>query len=79
MFALPRLARLVSALFAAQDLHRQRARLRLLDDHALADIGLTRAEAEAEAALPPWNAPRHWHAAAPAPARGNRTVLAPDC
>lgn len=79
MFALPRLSRLLATLLSTADLHRQRSRLRLLDDHALADIGLTRDEAEAEAARPLWNAPRHWHGAIPAPARGNPTAIASDC
>jgi uncharacterized protein YjiS (DUF1127 family) len=79
MLSLPHLSRLFAALIAAHDLHRQRARLRLLDDHALADIGLTRAEAEAEASRAVWNAPRHWQSAAPAPLRGNPTALTSDC
>ena len=36
--------------------HRQRHALLRLDDHLLADIGLTRAEAEAEARKPFWRA-----------------------
>ncbi len=42
-------------------LHRQRAALRRLDARALDDIGLTRAEAEAEANRPLWDAPAHWY------------------
>jgi uncharacterized protein YjiS (DUF1127 family) len=38
-----------------------RRSLALLDDHLLADIGITRAEAEHEAARPLWDAPAHWH------------------
>lgn len=41
-------------------LYRQRAALRRLDDHQLADLGLSRSEAEAEARRPLWDAPRHW-------------------
>lgn len=48
--------------FAALSLHRQRRRLAQLDDHLLRDIGLTRAEAEAEAARAPWDVPSHWRA-----------------
>lgn len=40
-------------------LFRQRRQLRQLDDHRLSDIGLTRAEAEAEARRPAWAMPRH--------------------
>ena len=38
----------------------QRKRLATLDDAALCDMGLTRAQAEAEAARPLWNAPDQW-------------------
>ena len=38
----------------------QRKRLATLDDASLRDIGLTRHEAEAEAARPIWNAPDQW-------------------
>ena len=41
-------------------LSRQRAALATLDDAALRDLGLTRAEARAEAARPFWDAPDHW-------------------
>lgn len=41
-------------------LHRQRRQLAELDDHQLADIGVSRAEAEAEAARPAWDVPDHW-------------------
>lgn len=54
-FALPKwdvLARIAS--------WRNRQALNELDDHALADIGLTRAAAEKEAARAIWNAPDHW-------------------
>jgi uncharacterized protein YjiS (DUF1127 family) len=39
---------------------RQRQQLRHLDAARLADLGLSRAEAEAEAARPFWDAPQHW-------------------
>ncbi len=48
--------RLVQALA----LWRQRRALRHLDDHVLRDIGLTRAQAEAEARRRPWDAPDNW-------------------
>jgi len=50
------LARLKSAI----SLHHQRARLAQLDDAALSDIGLTRAQALQEARRPFWDAPSHW-------------------
>lgn len=52
--------RLVDKVLALQDLRRQRHSLSRLNDALLDDIGVTRAEAEAEAALPVWDAPRHW-------------------
>ena len=39
---------------------RQRRRLALLDDFALADIGLTPAEAHTEATRPLWDVPGNW-------------------
>lgn len=44
----------------AQSLRRQRLHLSALDDRLLADIGLTRHEAEGEVKRPAWDAPRHW-------------------
>lgn len=41
-------------------LWRQRRALARLDDRALADIGVTRAEAIAEAARPVWDVPATW-------------------
>ena len=41
---------------------RSRRALARLDDHLLQDIGLTRHEAEAEAARSSWDAPLHWRA-----------------
>ncbi len=39
---------------------RQRRHLAKLDDAALADIGLTRAEALRESQKPIWDVPQHW-------------------
>ena len=44
----------------AASLRRQRDALRRLDDTALADLGLTREEAEAEARRPVWDVPENW-------------------
>jgi uncharacterized protein YjiS (DUF1127 family) len=44
----------------ALSVQRQRARLATLDDRMLRDIGLTRAEAEAEATRPAWDVPSNW-------------------
>ncbi len=41
-------------------LYRQRRALADLDDHALEDIGVTRAEANKEAKSGFWNVPDHW-------------------
>ena len=41
-------------------LKRTRLGLGRLDDHLLADIGLTRHEARTEATRPVWDAPLHW-------------------
>lgn len=46
---------------AALALIRERRALAALDEARLADIGITRAEAEAEARRPFWDAPAHWH------------------
>jgi len=51
---------LTSRLTRAQALHRQRCALAALDDRLLADIGLTRAQAEAELNATIWDAPAHW-------------------
>ncbi len=58
--ALPRLPSLSRLLAARLGLARSRARLATLDDHLLADIGLTREKALAEADRPVWDAPDHW-------------------
>lgn len=65
---LPAQSRGLSGLFAcalrtaahSAELRRQRAALRRLDSRALADIGLTRDEAEAEARRLLWDAPSYW-------------------
>lgn len=44
----------------ALSVRRQRGDLLALDDTRLRDIGLTREDAEAEAARPLWDVPRHW-------------------
>jgi uncharacterized protein YjiS (DUF1127 family) len=58
--ARPQLPGLLPRLVAMMALNRQRARLAQLDDAQLRDIGLTRAEADAEANRPFWDAPAHW-------------------
>lgn len=40
--------------------YRQRQALRRLDDNALADIGLSRSDAQREANRPLWDAPETW-------------------
>ncbi|WP_420568211.1 DUF1127 domain-containing protein [Thalassovita sp.] len=59
---LPRASRpsLMARVLGALSLHRQRQRLAQLDDAMLRDIGLTRAQANKEAARPVWDAPTHW-------------------
>lgn len=52
--------RLVGRLRHALSLRKQRLALAALDDHLLADIGLSREDALAEASLPLWDAPGHW-------------------
>ncbi|HLQ18739.1 MAG TPA: DUF1127 domain-containing protein [Tabrizicola sp.] len=53
-------ARLLQRLNAAAAQKQSRRALGKLEDHILRDIGLTRAEAEAEAARPVWDVPLHW-------------------
>jgi len=57
--AKPRVS-LLTGLNNAIALWHQRRALRSLDAAALFDIGLTRAEAEAEAKRPVWDAPQNW-------------------
>ncbi|MBK6467589.1 MAG: DUF1127 domain-containing protein [Rhodobacter sp.] len=52
--------RLLVWLFRAVKLRRQRARLLMLDEHLLRDIGVTPDEAQVEAARPIWDAPARW-------------------
>ncbi len=54
------LSSLVGRLWRAAALHRQRSRLAHLDDRMLRDIGITRAQAAAEAARPTWDVPPGW-------------------
>jgi uncharacterized protein YjiS (DUF1127 family) len=56
----PWLARFPARLAAAARLARSRKGLARLDAHLLRDIGLTSAEAQAEADRPVWDAPSHW-------------------
>lgn len=51
---------LARALAGAIATRRDRQRLAALDDHTLADIGVSRAEALAEARRPIWDVPAHW-------------------
>ncbi|APX21368.1 MAG: DUF1127 domain-containing protein [Rhodobacteraceae bacterium] len=51
---------LLARLLDLQALMRQRRRLAELDDAALRDIGISRADALREAARKPWDAPSHW-------------------
>jgi uncharacterized protein YjiS (DUF1127 family) len=51
---------LLARLLGWREEARQKARLRLLDDRLLSDIGVTRAQAEAEADRPAWDSPSHW-------------------
>ena len=55
--SIPRLLSVVSVALAA---HRQRQFLARLDDRTLADIGLTRDQAVAEATRPMWDLPSNW-------------------
>ncbi|MFN4193674.1 MAG: DUF1127 domain-containing protein [Tabrizicola sp.] len=51
---------LATRIWQALMLARSRRALAHLDDHLLADIGLSREDAEAETRRPPWDAPSHW-------------------
>jgi len=53
-------ARFLSRVFGFAALSRSRYSLARLDDRLLCDIGVTRAEAMAEASRPAWDAPSHW-------------------
>lgn len=56
----PRLGALLATVRRMLTLRRQRAGLRHLDAHLLADIGVSRQEAEAEAERPFWDVPAGW-------------------
>lgn len=58
--AQPRRKGLVTRLLDTLALTRQRRALSELDDALLADLGLTRSEAEAEARRAAWDVPSHW-------------------
>ena len=51
---------LMTRIASAVSLQRQRNSLARLDDAQLADIGITRAQAEQESSRPCWDAPDHW-------------------
>ena len=51
---------LFATLRLAYHAHAQRRKLATLDDAALADIGLTRAQAQTEANRPLWDVPANW-------------------
>ncbi len=51
---------LLARLKQARTLRRQRLALAELNDHLLADIGITSGEALAEAERPVWDAPANW-------------------
>jgi uncharacterized protein YjiS (DUF1127 family) len=51
---------LLQRLSQAYGLWHQRQALRRLDDAALRDIGVSRAQAEAEARRPVWDKPLYW-------------------
>lgn len=53
-------ARIANTLRLGLAARRQRAHLARLDDHSLRDIGLSRADALAEAARPVWDVPAAW-------------------
>ncbi|SFG23479.1 protein of unknown function [Palleronia marisminoris] len=58
--SLVRRSRYGTDLLAWWGLYLQRRQLRTLDDRLLEDIGRSRAEADAEAGRPVWDAPSHW-------------------
>jgi uncharacterized protein YjiS (DUF1127 family) len=51
---------LVARISQSYDIWRQRQQLRRLDDAALKDIGISRAQAHFEANRPIWDAPETW-------------------
>lgn len=58
--AFRRPARRRMSLATLLDAWRSRQHLKALDDRALADIGLSRADAEREASRPIWDVPQTW-------------------
>ena len=56
----PRVAGLVTRFVTALAVRRSRSALAVLPDYILADIGRTRAEAEAEARRQFWDFPERW-------------------
>ncbi len=60
--ALPRAANrgFWTRLTSAGSLWRQRQALAAMPDHMLDDLGISRADAMAEAAKPMWDVPQHW-------------------
>ncbi|MBO9446617.1 DUF1127 domain-containing protein [Ruegeria sp. R14_0] len=56
----PKRRSLLSTIRDALSLHRQRKTLARLDARALEDIGITREQAETEAARHLWDAPEFW-------------------
>nr|WP_325249670.1 DUF1127 domain-containing protein [Amylibacter sp.] len=50
----------LSKLLAAGRLHKERRALTRLSNQQLSDIGITRAEADAEANRGLWDVPNHW-------------------
>ena len=56
----PRRASLVSLLVQTLAVKRQRRELLEMSDHQLADLGLSRTQAEAEGRRSLWDAPQHW-------------------
>ena len=53
-------ARRRTGLISMLNAWRSRQHLKALDDRALADIGISRAEADAEASRPIWDVPTTW-------------------
>jgi uncharacterized protein YjiS (DUF1127 family) len=53
-------ARLLAGLARRAQLRRSRRALLRLDDHLLRDVGLSRHDADVEAARSEWQAPLHW-------------------
>lgn len=60
-------------LFALVGLMRQRRELRQMDDAQLEDLGLSRAQADAEAARPFWDVPSTWRDNSKAPGFSKET------